>query len=66
MYADIQGFPVDGSICTEFLCPATAGKGDCSRNLGSFLGPHTYIIWALRGSPGLHVSFFSPKTVKYI
>lgn len=57
---------MNGSICTELLCPANTDKGDCSRNLGNFLGLSTYIIWALHGSPALHVSFFSPKTMKYI
>lgn len=52
------------ALCTELLCPATADEGDCSRNLGRFLCLDTYIIWALHGSCGLHVSFFSPKTRK--
>lgn len=45
-------------ICTEHLCAATADKGERSRNLGSFLGPSTYIIRALHGSPGLRVTVF--------
>lgn len=54
------------SLCTELLCPATADKGHCGRNLSSFLDPGTCVICAFCGPPGFCVNSFSPITMKYV
>lgn len=62
----IHRYPGCPSVFSELLCPATAGKGDCGRNLSSFLDPGTCVTCAFCGRPGFCVNSFSPITMKYI
>lgn len=63
---NIHRYPGCPYVCSELLCPATAGKGDCGRNLSSFLDPGTCVTCAFCGPPGFCVNSFSPITMKYI
>lgn len=52
------------SVCTELLCPATADKGDCGRNLSSCLDPGACMSCAFCAPPGFGVNSFHTIAMK--